>query len=369
MNLRLLLSSTLAIGLITGLATGCSSSDGDGCTEFTCTTDIDATGTVYTYVLDELTVPATAAEGQAFGADVDGNGTIDNKLATILSLIGAQGNIDIQERVDTSQQAGAFILLAAVQTTGFADATGAGIRIALGENPSPAACTDANDPLTCGQHLNPANNPSFDVSASSPADAVLGGNFANGAFTSDVGTVTIELALVDGTPPLSLELVGAKSVFSGADADGIASGKLTGAISQDAVENELIPNIAELINSLIIRDCATIDAQDPNYDAALIPDACGGNAGYTWEAWRDACGESTGIVALFTETQDDCRVTGTELLSNTLLSGALSSDVDLFDENGNFAPREDVNAELDSLSLGVGFKAIKSTYTIAPLAQ
>ena len=78
---------------------------------------------------------------------------------------------------------------------------------------------------------------------------------------------------------------------------------------------------------------------------------------------------STGetLVDLFDEEPEpsgDCTITLDELKNNDLISSLLAPDVDLFDADGNFNPRQDMVK--DSLSLGVGFSAVGAVFTITP---
>jgi hypothetical protein len=68
-------------------------------------------------------------------------------------------------------------------------------------------------------------------------------------------------------------------------------------------------------------------------------------------------------VLTFFDDNEDCTVTVEELEANSLISSTIGApDLDLFDESGNFNPRQDGVKE--SLSLGVGFSAVAGEFTV-----
>lgn len=297
---------------------------------------VDPAGTHSQYVMSEILLPTTATQANMFGLNLDGDpqNRPDNALGSILSTLAGQGNFDIQASLDAQVAEGSIVLLTDIQATDLAMASGVGLRVYLGENPSIAPCADAND-MVCGNHLE--GTASFEIDPASPTDALLVGSIIGGRFTGGPGTVTIQISLVEGGAPLTLDLIGARVEIGAVSATGLMSGKLGGAITQADLDNVVLPAMVDIMTTTFEDDCM-----------GTAPACC--DAGSTGETLMD----------LFDEN-DDCTVDLTELKNNSLISSLLAPDVDLLDGSGNFAPRSD-NVK-DSLSLGIAFTGVNGTFT------
>lgn len=327
------LAMTMSAALV---ACGGSSGDDGGGDDVSNT--IDPAGTDTTYFADTMTLPQSASEATQLGLNLDGDelGRIDNALGQILAaLAGAAGDgFDINATVDESVRSGTLLLLIRVKATALTTATGVGMWVYLGDNESPAACTDAND-MVCGHHLDGSG--SADVAADSPTDAVVIGDIVAGRFTSGAGNLSLEIALTDGNP-ITLDLIGARAVAN-ISSDSISNGILAGAITDDDLNNEVLPAVHTAVNTSVMEDCT-----------GTVPNCCtDGSTGAT-------------IVGLFDNAPEDCQVSLDEIKNSNLIKSLLTPDVDLLDANGNYNPLSD--GEKDSLSLGVGFTAITGTFTI-----
>src|SRR5690349_14326632 len=107
-------------------------------------TTIDPAGTNHTYVASSLNLPEHAAEAMTLGLDIDNkaNDGVDNQLGMVLGSIGALApDLDLQASVDEQVDQGSIILLANVKAKDLASASGVGLYVYLGQNPTPAACT------------------------------------------------------------------------------------------------------------------------------------------------------------------------------------------------------------------------------------
>ncbi|HUH02527.1 MAG TPA: hypothetical protein VML75_11050 [Kofleriaceae bacterium] len=305
----------------------------------------DPVGDDNTYVVSKIHMPTTAAQANMFGLNLDGDeqGRPDNALGQILSTLAGQagGSFDLQEAIDEQVNMGDIILLANVQATALTTATAVGTTVYLGDNPGTAPCVDANDTV-CGLHLD--GSTTFDVSAASPGRsmATLVGQIVGGKLTGGPGKVTIELSLVQGGEALVVNLVGARVEIGAVTADTLMSGKLGGAITEEALDNDILPALHTILSDTIAEDCT-------------------GTAAPCCEA------DSTGqlLIDLFDESEpQDCVVTLEELKNNSLIASLLAPDVDLFDgdpADDNFSPRTD--GVKDSLSLGIGFNAVGGVFT------
>lgn len=287
------------------------------------------------YVADTVNLPTNASSALQLGLDLDDDDVADNALGQNLSLLVSMG-VDLQGALDESIADGSISVLAELQAVALDNATGVGMRFFLGENPNPAACTDPDNIATCGQHLD--GNGSFDVSADSPTNALIVGQLLGGTFETTVhGTVTLELELVEGVPPIGLELIGARTAFS-VSASGIMSGRLGGAIEEQVARDEILPLIVDLVQETAAEDCT-----------GTAPPCCtAGTTGAT-------------IMSIFDTDPTDCVISDAEVEDNDLIGTVLSPDVDLVDGSGTFNPNSD---EIDdSISLGLGFTGVGATFT------
>ncbi len=292
-------------------------------------------GTHTKYVVDELVVPANASQSNAVALDLDGDGIADNALGGLLGALGSTAGLDLQTGVDEQLAAGDFILLASVKAEDLVNANDVGTYVFFGDNPTPAACTDENDPTTCGQHLD--GNGSFDIAANSPSDALIVGSLSGGSLTAGPGSVSIELPLGDAS--VQLDLIAAHIDVSVSES-ALTGGKLGGAITADDVDNKLMPAVQSLIVGLIDENC-TPNGSD-----------CGCVAGSSGEQ-----------VLGFFDTNNDCMIPLEELNANSLIDATIRNpDLDLLDADGNFNPNSD--GVDDSLSVAVGFSAVSAAFDL-----
>jgi hypothetical protein len=290
---------------------------------------VDPAGTNHTYVVSAIDLPENAQEAMQLGLDIDGkaNDGVDNQLGMVLGSIGALApDLDLQTSVDAQVADGGIILLVNMKATDLATARGVGMFVNLGTNPNPPACMDAND-MVCGRHL--AGGASFDLEAGENSDRYLAGRLDNGNFTGGPGNVTLQIALADG-PAISLPLQRARATISGLSATGWTSGKIGGAISQDDINSEVIPAIADTVRASFDESC----------DVGGTPPNCGCVSGETGETLR----------GLFDKTPNDCNITDAEVMA--VVAGFLTPDIDLNGDGTN-----------DALSLGIGVEAAAATYT------
>lgn len=298
------------------------------------------TGEHYQYVAAKAFVPTTNKEATDYGLDLDGNGSIDNQLGKTLVSLKTVAKFDVQGTIDEAVATGSIILLVDFQTEDFKSSSAAGMKILLGENPTPAACNAGEEYVCqdgtcsgCGHHL---TGGTFDVSAGSPDNAAVAGKIVNGTFNGGPGDISLQIAL-GGTDAIQLDLVGARARLTGISADGITSAILAGALTQEELDLKVLPAIHANLGPTIERDC----------DPQGTPPECGCAA--------DSTGSS--ILAFLDKDPVDCKVTLDEIKGNSAIQGFLAPDVDLFDANGN--PGQD--GEFDSLGIGIKIQANKAT--------
>jgi len=331
----IILSSILAAALIPGSLIGCGGDDGNG-GNAPQAEELDETGTHNTFVLDSLTLPTNPTEATELGLniDYDDNDIPDNQLGKILATLSsaAGGDFDLQTSMAETINAGEIILLSSIQATSLTNAAGAGMWVYLGDMPSREPCSSPED-TTCGKHLDGLT--SFSIAADSPDSALVTGSIVGGKFSGGPGNVRLDLPLV-GSTPLVLNLIGAQAKVT-VSADGLTSGRLGGAVTEDALQKDVLPALHSILVEVAAEDCT-----------GSAPACC----------VADSTGEL--LYDLFDE-DDNCDISLSELENNSLISTLLAPDLDLLDAKGNFNPNSD--GVLDSLSLGIGFTAVKATFT------
>jgi hypothetical protein len=363
MKRSLVLSLALAAAVATGgvIFYGCSSDNGT--TTPTVADVTTAHGSFYYYVLNDILVPMGRSD---YAIDLNGDGHADNQLGNIVGALSAQ-NFDVQTQVTASVTTGSVILLISMQTNDSAlmnDAPmnsgdpGVGVTFYLGKSMK-GMVPDGGVPD--GGHIPGAADFSgmgmFTVDTSASA---MGANFFgrlnNGEFksnnpvtTKNPVTVTVKLDLVGGGNPISLAVHGAHVQFqTGTDmasgAPGLLSAELHGSIKNEDVQGVIIPNVAMLLTTKI-----QILKTDPNNGTAKMIESLFDTGG---------CTNPDGSMAV----AKDLKIDPCEVSSNNIIQNVLAPDVQIYDASGNYAPNK-ANTNRDSLSLGLGFTAVKATFT------
>lgn len=290
---------------------------------------IDSSGAHHTFVVSSVELPAHAAAANELAFDLDGDRRPDNQLGIILPTLSEILPRSVSDIVDDVLRRGELIILVDVQATDMVEATGVGGRIYAGKNPTPSACIDDVD-TTCGRHL--SGNASFDIDPELYMDAAFAGDVRGGEFTSMPSKMTFELYIEGLLPrPLLVDLIGARA--SSRHGDGTMQGIAGGAILLTDIHERIFPMAVEIAE----RDCT-----------GTAPACCTENS----------LGAS--LVNYF-DDNGDCALSVDELATNEVLRIVLTPDLDMLDDNGNFAPHSDgIN---ESVSLGAGFNAVSAVFT------
>ena len=214
----------------------------------------EPSGETYHSVIDGLVLPTSENNFKVF--DFNDDGVNDNVLSNALGILtqSTGQSIDVLESATNEAiLAGSSIYLVGFQTPDFTTAAGAGFSLATGSNPSPAPCTDPQDPLTCGQHLDGSG--SFDLSN---ASAQLKGAIAGGVFEGGEGqTVTLNVVIsIEAGVPVPIPLSQARVKLSGISATGITTGIIGGVLTINDRDTKTFPGIVDTLQAIITRDCA-----------------------------------------------------------------------------------------------------------------
>jgi hypothetical protein len=318
----------------------------------------------YHYVANQVNVPTNNTQARAYGLDLNGDGTVDNQLGMVLGTLSSMG-FDIQGNINTSVAEGGIVVLVDFQTKDFNSSAGAGVSAFLGANPNPPACAGSADKFACtgsgstlscsGCQKSLTGTASFDIASGSPTNAALAGKIVGGTFTGGPGDLALQIA-IGGQTPIELDLIGARAKASMISATAIgatthpnntgglsmSNGGVTlgGAITQDDLNNKIIPQIQQQLGPIILRDCCGA-ASSPG-GATCNPNGtppCGCTDGSTGKT----------ILGLFDTAPKDCTVSVTEIQTNSLIMSLLAPDVTI---GGKMA-----------LSLGVNITAVGATFT------
>lgn len=282
------------------------------------------------YVVSSVLVPTSDAQTRQYGLDLGSklsskqDGLIDNALGAALAGL-TMLNFDIQGTINTAVDQGNIILLLDVQTKDFTTSSAAGFGVKLGAMPNPPACNGSGDTV-CRHHL--TGSASFQLAADSPTDAVVAGKIASGSFTGGPGDLTLEIALGVASAPLKLNLLRARAQVTGISETGIMSAIIGGLVTQDELNNQIGPAIQVQVAGILTRDCTP----------AGPPPGCG-------------C-HGTGATLIAFDSNADCMLSTTEILTNPVVKGLLQPD----------SCSTDSCKAADSLSIGIKVQAVKATF-------
>jgi hypothetical protein len=265
------------------------------------------------YVLNELTLPFTAAQARDFGFDLDGDGQPNNVLGELLSGVRSMFT-DPQGVVDQVMNEGRIIQLFSLYAQGVAASPTAILWTFLGE---PRALT-----------VGPQPGDSFTLDATAGQDLYLGGAIrgGGGSFGDDAATATVVIPLTS-TTMVTLTLHRARVELDlGAGGETLESGRLGGAVLLSDVQQQIVP----LLDGEMVKSCTarTTGGDPPN---------CG-------------CAADSGAETIRTvfDRDGDCVISAAEVQENTLAQSLLTPDVTLPAGPG--------------VSVGLGFTAVRAVF-------
>jgi hypothetical protein len=273
-------------------------------------------------VVNALYLPLSSTEAKDYAFDLDHNGTVDNQLGNILAALkSSMGSTSPQTSVDDAMGAGDIIVLFSIYATTMQESASANLWAFLGDSVpyDPKNGPQAGDPFT--------------VSAAGPTDAYFGGKIkgGGGVFGGDSATLTINLPLTAGSNlELTLQAVNMEfdiSASCSASSCDFSNGKLGGAITEDDLNNKVLPEVTNLLQDQLTGKCAT-------------------------DTGSCVCESGSGaetIQSMF-DTDGDCTVTLAEVQANNIIKAFLKGDVTLKDGS-------------KALSLAVGFDAVNAVFT------
>jgi hypothetical protein len=299
MALPLLKELSMRGFLLVALVAACGGGDGDGSDP-----GVDSGVPVLPYryyVIDHITVPTSAPEAAEAGLDLNGDSNVDNKLGNVIATLSTMG-VDANATVARSIDRGETILLARIGTTSFVNAPVATFQTFSGADPSTPPCATTTD-TACRHHLDGMT--SFTASAE-PRGVPLLGKFDNGMFSGTAGQLVVRIALL-GSAPIDLVLLGSRANLTMTSDTSIGKAKLAGAVSQEDIDNKVIPAVHENLMASVTRDCTALTS----------PPACG--------CKTDSDGKTA--IGMFDKAPTDCTISLEEVRDNSLVQALLSPDV------------------------------------------
>ena len=304
------MNSKLVIGLFAvtgGLGVGC----GGGGSTSTNGTTVEGTNKAQ-YAANTMTLPTGPTQ---LAIDLNGDGMKDNRLGQIVGALSF-ANINAQVTTQASVTSGKAVLLFEEQSTDASqqNAKNAGTRFSVGAKTTMPPKFDGSDTF---------------MAEGTPSQFF--GNISAGTFTADSPVTattpiqfTLSLPLVEGQDPLVLPITAGYITYNVSATGVVTGGQMNGGVTKKDIDESIIPTVAALLT-------AQIKAAPSNMTLASF------------------------------DTDHNGVVTAAEVAANPTVSPFLAPDIQLFDAAGNYHPNKD-NKTKDSLSIGVGFTAVKATW-------
>lgn len=305
------------------------------------------TGTDNKMATHELKLPGVAGN-KPYAYDLDGNGVQENQLKALINTIAPAG-LDIQGSVNKAVAAGEAIVLLSVKAQDLGEASCSQVTLGLAKPPKtgdPAPKFDGSDKFEVMTEIAP-------VSLFGPIAKGKLGTFPSKDQKTAEGTeqqIQVNIPLGD-QKTLPLALRGAH--FEGTLVkDGalvrVKDGVLHGVLAQKDIDEKIVPLVANLLTDLVNKD--------PAGETAKIVVGL-------FELQSDPVSKKK-----CTDKPADCCATNPktckilpEEVKNSAVGGVLSSDVQAFDEAGNWAPVPG-GKKYNGMSVGIGFSGVTAKY-------
>jgi hypothetical protein len=279
------------------------------------------------YIVNEIYIPITSLEAGVIGTDLDGDGTIDNKLGSIMALLIANGSGDPNPMLNLDIDQGDLV----VPLRLYVDAwTGDATTLLLSYEGEPTTSPPAFD----GSDV-------VSVAAGSASDMFLCGPYVDGVADVGPGQLLVPMPLLSQTvfvPLRQAQVVGPVTATTWTNV------MLGGGVTEADVDQVVLPGMLAYFNDVIAADPTSTIAD-------TLMNMFDGNC-------VDLGGDCVGVVAGAGDCADNLPTDATplsitELRCNALLSSALSSDVD-----------SDGDGVDDLLSVGFRIQAVSATINI-----
>lgn len=276
---------------------------------------IPVTGVQYQFVTNQLLLPTTQEQTQAYGLNVDNDlqKNPDNKFGELLTLLTSVApELELQTTLDQAVDAGQLVTLHMLKADDFFNDPNASWFIYLGQSVESAPVFDGSD--------------TFTLDSATPINSPIIGSLTNGNFVGGPGAAHIKMSLLGQV--VEVDLIGVR-LEADVTVDGCVNGKLGGGITVEEFRGKMLPALADGLNQIIASDSTAANTILQAFDA-----------------------------------DKDKIITTEELEKNIILMIAISPDLDLLDSSGAFNPGQD--GVKDSYSIGLGFTCVPSSF-ISPI--
>ncbi len=285
-------------------------------TSFTCSKDC------YDYVVDRVLLPMTSSTAQQYALVFKGKKY--NALGNILALLAQQApGLDVQTSMDEAVCSGKTIDLLRVKAASLTSTpaalghswVGADAKCCTG-----STCLDPYNKAKCSAAAKAKcfnGSGAFKPDPKYPKAMLLFGSITAKKLSLGPAKLIVRISL-SSLGSMDLALLGA-TITGTVDKNGITSGVLAGAIPQNVLNNSVMPNIAQILNSILADPLISSTAK------AMIK-------------------------TLF-DNNSDGKISIAEVKGNALIKTFLAGDVDIDGDGKN------------ELSVGLGFTAVKGKIT------
>jgi len=296
---------------------------------------------------NELKLPGIAGN-KPYAYDFDGNGVQENQLKTLINTISLAG-LDIQKSVNDAVAGGEAIVLMNVKASDLTKAECAQVTLGLAKGPKagdPKPTFDGKDKFEIMTEVAP-------VSLFGPVDAGKMSTLASSKQKTSNKTeqqIQVNIPLGDGkTLPLSLRGAHFEGtlVKDGANTR-VKDGMLHGVLAQVDIDQKIVPLVANLLTDMVNKD--------PTAESAKIIIGL-------FENQADPVSKKK-----CTDKPADCCATNgktckilPEEVKNSAVGGVLSADVQVFDDQGNWAPVPG-GKKYNGMSVGIGFSGVTAQF-------
>lgn len=276
------------------------------------------------HALDRLQLPVSSNEANGFAIDLDGDGNTDNQFGAVIASMASSGMTNLAGQMDTAVAAGDIVHLVELRSSdaSFTTDPAATATWYVGEPTIAPPVFDGSDTFRYHPNHDPA---AFTA-------ALVGGTFVSAEPATTTTPVGLVVTLQIGAYTVPLSIQGARIAFTVAPS-GLIEGQVNGSIGDEEIDNVFVPTLATSFNDIV--------QADPNSDEAMT------------------------LLNLFDTAPEDGAITVEEVATNSLMASLLQPDVDIYDENGVYAPNPEGTSP-DSMSFGFGFTAVASP-TVLPL--
>jgi hypothetical protein len=200
-------------------------------------------GDDYDYIAKKMFIPNSSTSAKSTGVDLDGDGTIDNKIGGLIGALASQ--TDVNKAVNDTIAEGSLILLARLRVDAFPTDTVMFAQVFQGAIPTGGAT-----PLFQGNDV-------VDIDEDSPTDLYLCGSMRNGTLIAGPSDLSVTFPLPGVATPLTVTLEQAQMVTSDdgeIDEDGFTGLIIGGGLSKHQVDTSIVPAVIDFLNDEIAAD-------------------------------------------------------------------------------------------------------------------